>query len=74
MVLVREVLMRAGVEFELIVIDDDQKAIAYIDTLDRGARKEYLDLVLLDLNLPRSLRKSPDSQSIVSSRLTFSHP
>ncbi len=51
--LVREALKSAGLDFELNVLDDGEKAVDYIDTLDRNANKECPELVLLDLNLPK---------------------
>lgn len=50
--LLRESLGEHRLECELLVIDDGQKAIEYLENLDReGGSKPAL--VLLDLNLPR---------------------
>ena len=51
--LVREALKSAGLDFELNVLDDGEKAVDFIDTLDRNRDKECPQLVLLDLNLPK---------------------
>jgi CheY-like chemotaxis protein len=65
--LVREALERAGLEFELRVLDDGEKASDFIDTLEQDGTTVCPHLVLLDLNLPkmtggqvlRRLRQSP---------------
>lgn len=51
--LVREALKNAGLDFELNVLDDGEKAIDFIDELDRYRGANCPHLVLLDLNLPR---------------------
>jgi len=51
--LVREALERAGLEFELQVLDDGEKAVDFIETLDRDPTVSCPHLVLLDLNLPK---------------------
>src|SRR5215468_7838728 len=51
--LVREALRQAGLEFNLSVVDDGEKAIDYIDHLDQDGAVECPNLVLLDLNLPK---------------------
>lgn len=51
--LVREALKNAGLDFELNVLDDGEKAIEYIDRLDRNHSAACPQLVLLDLNLPK---------------------
>jgi CheY-like chemotaxis protein len=51
--LVREALKNAGLDFDLKVLDDGEKAVDFIDTLDRHGEKECPELVLLDLNLPK---------------------
>lgn len=51
--LVREALKNAGLDFELDVLDDGEKAVNFIDTLDRNGEKKCPALVLLDLNLPK---------------------
>jgi CheY-like chemotaxis protein len=40
-------------EFELLVLDDGEKAVEFIDRLDGGDGGPSPDLVLLDLNLPK---------------------
>jgi DNA-binding response OmpR family regulator len=51
--LVREALKNAGLDFELNVLDDGEKAIDYIDELDRRLSDHCPQVVLLDLNLPK---------------------
>lgn len=51
--LVREALKNAGLDFELNVLDDGEKAIDFIDELDRHRGTNCPQVVLLDLNLPR---------------------
>jgi DNA-binding response OmpR family regulator len=51
--LVREALKNAGLNFELSVVDDGEKAIEYIDRLDANRGDTCPQLVLLDLNLPK---------------------
>ena len=51
--LVREALKNAGLDFELNVLDDGEKAIDFIDELDRQRGTACPHLVLLDLNLPK---------------------
>jgi DNA-binding response OmpR family regulator len=51
--LVREALRYAGLNFDLNVLDDGEKAIEYIDALDRNESAICPNLVLLDLNLPK---------------------
>lgn len=50
--LIREALKRAGLDFQLTVLDDGEKAMGFIDDLERGA-VEHPAVVLLDLNLPK---------------------
>lgn len=50
--LVREALEHAGLRFELQVLDDGEKAVDFIDRVDR-AEAAHPDLLLLDLNLPK---------------------
>src|SRR5437899_5382911 len=65
--LVREALRQAGLNFELKVFDDGEKAVDFIDALDRDNGQVCPHLVLLDLNLPKRtgeqvlerMRKSP---------------
>lgn len=51
--LIREALKQHEVNFSLHVVDDGEKAIGFIERLDEPANIE-LDLILLDLNLPKS--------------------
>jgi CheY-like chemotaxis protein len=51
--LVQEALERAGLTFELQVLDDGEKAIEFIERLERDQTSAPPHLVLLDLNLPR---------------------
>ncbi len=51
--LVREALKNVGLDFELNVLDDGEKAIQFIDELDRQPAASCPQLVLLDLNLPK---------------------
>jgi CheY-like chemotaxis protein len=51
--LVREALKNAGLNFELNVLDDGEKAIDFIDELDRNGGAGCPHVVLLDLNLPK---------------------
>jgi CheY-like chemotaxis protein len=51
--LVQEALERAGLTFELQVLDDGEKAIEFIEQLERDRTSAPPHLVLLDLNLPR---------------------
>jgi CheY-like chemotaxis protein len=51
--LVKEALDRAGLEVELQVLDDGEKAIDLIEKLELDRAVSPPNLVLLDLNLPR---------------------
>ena len=51
--LVREALRQAGISCNLNVLDDGEKAIEFIDRLDRNDGAICPSLVLLDLNLPK---------------------
>jgi len=51
--LVEVALREAGLRFELIHMSDGEKAIEYLRTLTNGNGGPSLDLVLLDLNLPK---------------------
>jgi CheY-like chemotaxis protein len=50
---VREVLSRAGVDCELTVVENGERAIKFVGDLGGHGSKRCPDLVLLDLNLPR---------------------
>ena len=51
--LVEVALKEAGLRFELIHVPDGEKAIDYLRKLTNGNSASSLDLVLLDLNLPK---------------------
>lgn len=51
--LVREALVQAGIKFRMMVLDDGEKAVDFVDGLDRDSSREAPDLILLDLNLPK---------------------
>jgi chemotaxis family two-component system response regulator Rcp1 len=51
--LVREALQGSGVEYELHVLDDGEKAVGFLDQVDRGEGVPRPHLILLDLNLPK---------------------
>jgi CheY-like chemotaxis protein len=51
--LVREALESGGVAFNLRVFSDGEKAVDFIDEVDRAGDGASPDLMLLDLNLPK---------------------
>jgi chemotaxis family two-component system response regulator Rcp1 len=51
--LVEVALREAGLQFELIHLADGEKAVDYLVKLGNGHGGPSLDLVLLDLNLPK---------------------
>ena len=51
--LVREALGNTGLNFDLSVMDDGEKAMNLVEALDRDPNLPLPDLILLDLNLPR---------------------
>jgi chemotaxis family two-component system response regulator Rcp1 len=51
--LVEVALREAGLRFELIHMSDGEKAIEYLRMFNNTNRDSSLDLVLLDLNLPK---------------------
>jgi CheY-like chemotaxis protein len=51
--LVRLALKSAGIHCELHVLDDGEKAIAFIEELDASPRSRSVDLLLLDMHLPK---------------------
>jgi chemotaxis family two-component system response regulator Rcp1 len=51
--LVDVALREAGLRFELIHLADGEKALNYLGRLTKGRDGASLDLVLLDLNLPK---------------------
>ena len=52
-ILVREALEEHGIEGELIVLEDGEKAMDFVQALDGGSGDECPNLVILDLNLPK---------------------
>lgn len=52
--LVREALSECGIDFELQVADDGEKAIFLLEQIDLDPKLAPPDLMLLDLNLPRA--------------------
>ena len=78
--LVREALERSGLDFDLYVLDDGEKAVDFAESLDRGLSVSRPHLVLLDLNLPKKsgsqvlerLRQSPACDRIPVVVLTSS--
>ena len=51
--LVEVALREAGLRFDLIHMSDGEKAMSFLSRLTNGNGDEDLDLVFLDLNLPR---------------------
>jgi chemotaxis family two-component system response regulator Rcp1 len=51
--LVEVALREAGLQFELIHLADGEKAVDYLLKFGNGHGGPFLDLVLLDLNLPK---------------------
>jgi chemotaxis family two-component system response regulator Rcp1 len=51
--LVREALESNHLKFDLHVLEDGEKAIEYIEKLERDGTNALPHLILLDLNLPR---------------------
>jgi CheY-like chemotaxis protein len=52
-VLVREALQMHEIHCALYTVRDGASAIAFIEAIDRDARKPRLDLLLLDMHMPR---------------------
>jgi chemotaxis family two-component system response regulator Rcp1 len=50
---VRESLAEAGLDFDLQILGDGEKAIEFIAGLDQDRLQPLPDVILLDLNLPR---------------------
>lgn len=65
--LVREALRQAGLDFQLSVFDDGEKAYDFVESLDTNDSADCPNLFLLDLNLPKKsgdqilerMRRSP---------------
>jgi CheY-like chemotaxis protein len=51
--LVREALEQSGLEFELVVFDDGEQGVTFVDRMDRDLTLVRPHLFLLDLNLPK---------------------
>ena len=51
--LVRVALREAAVDCKLLQVEDGEKAIALIESLNANSRPPNIDLLLLDLNLPK---------------------
>ena len=70
--LVRRALEKHGLEVEVVVVEDGQSALRYIDRVDQDPAVVAPALALLDLNLPRAngnriltrIRESPRCKSI----------
>jgi len=52
-ILVRMALQRSGLDFELHVLDDGEKAITFLEKLDASPAADPIDLLLLDMHLPK---------------------
>ncbi|MGH7963017.1 MAG: response regulator [Candidatus Binatia bacterium] len=78
--LIRESLKEQGVECELSIAEDGQEAIALVRREEAADGAERLDLIVLDLNLPKysgkeilqSIRKSPALAQVPVAILTSS--
>ena len=51
--LVKQALEQSGLKFHLQVLDDGEKGVNYVESLERDADAERPDLFLMDLNLPK---------------------
>jgi two-component system, chemotaxis family, response regulator Rcp1 len=51
--LVRLALESAGIHCDLHILEDGEKAIAFIEELDASPRSRPVDLLLLDMHLPK---------------------
>jgi len=51
--LIREALLRAGLAFELDVLEDGEKAMAFLAAIENDETAPLPRLIILDLNLPR---------------------
>jgi DNA-binding response OmpR family regulator len=78
--LVREALELANFQYDLCVLEDGEKAVEYIEGIDRDIVANSPHLLLLDLNLPKKsgvqvlerLRKSPRCANVPVVVLTSS--
>ena len=50
---VRMALEEAGLDCELRVLGDGEAALTYIESLEKDSGRQVIDLLLLDLNLPK---------------------
>jgi CheY-like chemotaxis protein len=71
--LIREAFRQHDMVYEMSVVEDGQEALAYLDSLtSQPEAAAYLDLIVLDLNMPKSdgreilrrLRDSPHFQDV----------
>ncbi|HUQ95028.1 MAG TPA: response regulator [Bryobacteraceae bacterium] len=51
--LIRQALQEAGLKFELQTFDDGEAACEFLEKVDTGEASDEIDLLLLDLNLPK---------------------
>jgi DNA-binding response OmpR family regulator len=51
--LVEEALRHHGLRFDLQIFNDGEQALAYAHRLFQGVEKDWPDVLLLDLNLPK---------------------
>jgi CheY-like chemotaxis protein len=51
--LVRMALKEAELDVDLSVVADGEQALSFIESLDRDSSQPVIDLLLLDLNLPK---------------------
>ena len=52
-ILVREALKAQGIDTELMVITDGERALHFVDTLDTNTSVDCPSIIILDLNLPK---------------------
>lgn len=52
--LVQEALNRWSIKFDLIMVPDGERALQYLDALDKDPSQPFPALAILDLNLPRA--------------------
>ncbi len=78
--LFRRALQRAGLIFEMTVIDDGGRALAFAKTDTKRTATRVPDLLVLDLNLPKiggceileALRQNPDLSELTVAVMTSS--
>jgi two-component system, chemotaxis family, response regulator Rcp1 len=78
--LIREALEQAGLEFELEVFDDGEQGVEFVERIDQDTTLARPQLFLLDLNLPKKtgaqilerVRQSPTCGSVPVVILTSS--